>query len=169
MHKVRVLIGILGLDQHEVGAVAVSRMLRDAGMEVIYTGRFNMPAMIVETSIQEAVDLIGLSCHSWEYLYFVPQLIKLLAEQKAGIPVVVGGSIITPGDRLKLAEMGVAASFGPSSSAKEIVETIKDLAATGGYAASPTKASPAEEINEPVRVDEIGFDVPTGTLRNEMP
>ena len=66
MHKVRVLIGILGLDQHEVGAVAVSRMLRDAGMEVIYTGRFNMPAMIVETSIQEAVDLIGLSCHSWE-------------------------------------------------------------------------------------------------------
>ena len=99
----------------------------------------------------------------------VPQLIKLLAEQKAGIPVVVGGSIITPGDRLKLVEMGVAASFGPSSSAKEIVETIRDLAATGGYAASPTKALPAEEINEPVRVDEIGFDVPTGTLRNEMP
>ncbi len=69
MHKVRVLIGILGLDQHEVGAVAVSRMLRDAGMEVIYTGRFNMPAMIVETSIQEAVDLIGLSRHSWEILF----------------------------------------------------------------------------------------------------
>jgi methylmalonyl-CoA mutase, C-terminal domain len=144
MHRVRVLIGILGLDQHEVGAVAVSRMLRDAGMEVIYTGRFNTPEMIVKTSIQEDVDLIGLSCHSWEYLYFVPQLIKLLAEQNAGIPVVVGGSIITPGDRVKLAEMGVAASFGPSSSAKEIVETIRRLAAAGGCAASPTKALPAE-------------------------
>ncbi|MGO9118521.1 MAG: cobalamin B12-binding domain-containing protein [Desulfomonilaceae bacterium] len=168
MHRVRVLISILGLDQHEVGAVAVSRILRDAGMEVIYTGRFNMPAMIVETSIQEAVDLIGLSCHSWEYLYFVPQLMKLLTEQKAEIPVIVGGSIITPGDRVKLAEMGVAASFGPSSSAKEIVETIRRLAA-GGYAASSTKALPAEETHESVRMDEIGFDVPTGKFRNEMP
>ncbi len=153
MHRIRVLIGILGLDQHEVGAVAVSRMLRDAGMEIIYAGRFNMPAMIVESSIQEAVDLIGLSCHSWEYLYFVPQLIKLLAERNPGIPVVVGGSIITPGDRVKLAEMGVAASFGPSSSAKEIVETIRGLAAKGVYAAAPTKALPADEIDESVRVD----------------
>ncbi len=143
MRRVRVLIGILGLDQHEVGAVAVSRMLRDSGMEVIYTGRFNMPEMIVETSIQEAVDLIGLSCHSWEYLYFVPQLIKLLAEQNAEIPVILGGSIITPDDRVKLAEMGVAASFGPSSSAKEIVETVRRLAA-GGCAASATKSLPAE-------------------------
>src|SRR5208337_4929879 len=83
--------------QHEVGAIAVSRMLRDAGMEVIYTGRFNLPELIVQTSIEEDVDVIGLSCHSWEYLYFVPQLLKLLAERKVGIPVVVGGSIITSG------------------------------------------------------------------------
>jgi methylmalonyl-CoA mutase C-terminal domain/subunit len=153
MHKIKVLIGILGMDQHEMGAVAVSRLLRDAGMEVVYTGIFNTPAMIVEAGIQEAVDLIGLSCHSWEYIYFVPQLIKLLREQKAEIPVVVGGSIITPGDRLKLAGMGVAASFGPSSSPKEIVETIRGLVTTGGHAASPTNESPAEGNNESVGID----------------
>jgi methylmalonyl-CoA mutase C-terminal domain/subunit len=132
MHRVRVLIGILGLDQHEVGAVAVSRMLRDAGMEVIYTGRFNTPEMIVKTSIQEDVDLIGLSCHSWEYLYFVPVLMELLAGKKVGIPVVVGGSVITPGDRVNLTKQGVAAAFGPSSTGHEIVEAIKALAAGSG-------------------------------------
>jgi len=132
MHRAKVLIGIMGLDQHEVGAIAVSRMLRDAGMEVLYAGRFNMPNMIVETSLQEDVDLIGLSCHSWEYLYFVPQLMELLTEKKAEIPVVVGGSVITPADRANLTHMGVAAAFGPSSSDKEIVETIRTLAATGG-------------------------------------
>jgi methylmalonyl-CoA mutase, C-terminal domain len=169
MHSVRVMIGMLGLDQHEVGAIAVSRMLRDAGMEVVYAGRFNMPDMIVKTSIQEDVDLIGLSCHSWEYLYFVPQLIKLLAEHKAGIPVVVGGSIITPGDRVKLAEMGVAAAFGPSSSAQQIVETIRGLAATRDYAAFPEKTLPAGKVSESLRVDGNGLDVPAGTFRNEMP
>lgn len=131
MHRVKVLIGIMGLDQHEVGAIGVSRLLRDAGMEVVYVGRFNMPNMIVETSIQEDVDLIGLSCHSWEYLYFVPQLMELLEKKIAAIPVVVGGSVITPGDRVNLRQMGVAAAFGPSSTDKEIVETIRALAATG--------------------------------------
>ena len=169
MHRVRVMIGMLGLDQHEVGAIAVSRMLRDAGMEVVYVGRFNMPDMIVKTSIQEDVDLIGLSCHSWEYLYFLPQLIKLLAEQKAEIPVVVGGSIITLGDRVKLAEMGVAAAFGPSSSAQEIVETIRALGATRDYTASSKKTLPSEKASESLRVDGNGLDVPTGTFRNEMP
>jgi methylmalonyl-CoA mutase, C-terminal domain len=143
MHRVRILIAILGLDQHEVGAITVSRMLRDAGMEVIYTGRFNIPEMIVRTSIHEDVDLIGLSCHSWEYLYFVPQLMELLKEQKAEIPVVVGGSVITPGDRVKLAEMGVAACFGPLSSAKEMVETIRELAAERNNSASPTSTPSA--------------------------
>jgi len=132
MRRVRVLIGILGLDQHEVGAVAVSRMLRDAGMEVIYTGRFNTPEMIIKTSIQEDVDLIGLSCHSWEYLYFVPELMELLAEKKVDIPVVLGGSVITPGDRVNLTKQGVAAAFCPSSTDHEIVEAIKALAAGSG-------------------------------------
>ena len=127
MDRVRVLIGILGLDQHEVGAIGVSRMLRDAGMEVIYSGRFNTPATIVQTGIQEDVDVIGLSCHSWEYLYYVPELLELMRQKAAKIPVVVGGSVITPGDGERLASMGVAASFGPSSSDKDIIETIKNI------------------------------------------
>jgi methylmalonyl-CoA mutase C-terminal domain/subunit len=144
MDTVRVLIGILGLDQHEVGAIGVSRMLRDAGMEVVYTGRFNLPRMIVQTSIQEDVDVIGLSCHSWEYLYYIPELISLLNEKAAEIPVVVGGSVITPGDRQKLKTMGVAASFGPSSLDDEIIETIRALAAE--------KTKRIEETGEPDKV-----------------
>ena len=127
MEKIRVFMGMLGMDQHEVGAIAVSRMLRDAGMEVIYAGRFNMPPMIVKTSIEENVDVIGLSCHSWEYLYYASELIDLLKEKGVEIPVIVGGSIITLGDVKKLKEMGVAAAFGPSSTDEEIVETIKNI------------------------------------------
>jgi len=127
MEKIRVFIGILGTDQHEVGAIAVSRMLRDAGMEVIYAGRFNMPPMIVKTSIEEAVDVIGLSCHSWEYLYYMPELMELLKESGVKIPVIIGGSVITSGDVKKLKEIGVAAAFGSSSSDQEIIETIKTV------------------------------------------
>lgn len=127
MEKIRVFMGMLGMDQHEVGAIAVSRMLRDAGMEVIYAGRFNMPPMIVKTSIEENVDVIGLSCHSWEYLYYTSELIELLKESGVEIPVIVGGSVITSGDVKKLKEMGVAAAFGPSSTDQEIIETIKNI------------------------------------------
>jgi len=127
MEKIRVLIGMLGLDQHEVGAISVSRLLRDHGIEVIYIGRFNTPPGIVKTSIEEHVDLIGLSCHSWEYLYYMPELLDLLKEKSANIPVVVGGSVITPDDRLKLKKMGVADAFGPSASYEEIIEGIQEL------------------------------------------
>ncbi len=127
MKKIRVLIGVLGMDQHEVGAVAVSRLLRDSGMEIIYLGRFNTPAGIVKTSIEEDVDVIGLSCHSWEYLYYMPELLGMLKEQHLGIPIVVGGSVITPEDRKKLKDMGVAVAFGPSATNDEIVESIQQL------------------------------------------
>jgi len=125
---IRVLIGMVGLDQHEVGAIAVSRILRDAGMEVIYAGRFNTPAGLVKTSLEEGVDVIGLSCHSWEYLHYMPELLALLKEKDLHIPVVVGGSVITPGDSEKLAELGVAASFGPSATNKQIIETVRRIA-----------------------------------------
>ncbi len=129
MKKIRVLIGILGLDQHEVGAVGISRMLRDAGMEVIYAGKFNLPPMIVKAGLEENVDLIGLSCHSWEYLYYLPELLELLKKEKLDVPVMVGGSVITPQDSKSLVEMGVAATFGPSATSEEMIECIKGLAA----------------------------------------
>ncbi|MBW1789229.1 MAG: cobalamin-dependent protein [Deltaproteobacteria bacterium] len=128
MERIRILIGMLGLDQHEVGAIAVSRMLRDAGMEVIYTGRFNTPAGTVKTGMEEDVDVIGLSCHSWEYLHYMPELLQILKDRDLNIPIVVGGSVITPGDAKQLKAMGVAASFGPSAINDEIIETIRKIA-----------------------------------------
>jgi methylmalonyl-CoA mutase C-terminal domain/subunit len=127
MGTIKVLIGMLGVDRHEVGAITVTRMLRDAGMEVIYVGMFNMPSGIVKTSMEEDVDVIGLSCHSWEYLHYMPELLELLKENQLKTPIVVGGSVITPGDRQKLKEMGVAAAFGPSSTNQEIIETIRQI------------------------------------------
>jgi methylmalonyl-CoA mutase C-terminal domain/subunit len=132
VQSIKVLIGMLGVDRHEVGAIAVTRMLRDAGMEVVYLGVFNMPAGIVKTSMEEDVDVIGVSCHSWEYLHYMPELLELLKKNRLEIPVVVGGSVITPGDRKKLEEMGVAAAFGPSSKKEEIIETIRQIAQRKG-------------------------------------
>ena len=128
MEQIRVLLGTLGMDQHEVGAIAVSRLLRNAGMEVIYLGMFNLPAGIFKASLEEDVDIIGLSCHSWEYLYYLPELLDLLKEKGLDIPVVVGGSVITPRDGDKLKEMGVAAVFGPSATDEEILDAIKHIA-----------------------------------------
>ena len=128
MRKIRVLISTLGMDQHEVGAIIVARMLRDAGMEVIYISKLNLPDRIVRASLQEDVDVIGLSCHSWEYLHYIPELLNLLKENKANIPVVVGGSVITPKDQQKLLEMGVLASFGPGAEKDCIINKIRELA-----------------------------------------
>jgi methylmalonyl-CoA mutase cobalamin-binding domain/chain len=128
MKRIKVYIGILGMDQHELGAIAVAQMLRDAGMEVIYGGRFNVPAMIVKTSLEEDLDLIGLSCHSWEYLHYLPDLFMGMKEKEIDVPVIVGGSVITPGDKKRLLEMGVAAAFPSGARNEEIIETVKRLA-----------------------------------------
>ncbi len=125
MEQIKVFIGTLGMDQHELGAIAVSRLLRDAGMEVVYGGRFNLPPMIVKACLEEDVDVIGLSCHSWEYLYYLPELLDLMKAQKIDIPIVVGGSVITPGDSKKLTEMGISGVLGPGAPENEIIETVK--------------------------------------------
>ncbi len=128
MRPLRVLIGTLGLDQHEVGAVAVARQLRDAGMEVVYVGRFQLPPAIVKAAVDEAVDVIGLSCHSWEYLYYLDELMALLRERGLAIPVVLGGSVLTAADARALEAKGVAAAFGPTSAVEDIPATIARLA-----------------------------------------
>jgi len=128
MRRIKVFVGILGMDQHELGAIAVAQTLRDAGMEVIYGGRFNVPATVVKTSLEEDLDVIGLSCHSWEYLHYLPDLFTLMKEEKLEVPVVVGGSVITPGDRERLLEMGVAAAFPSGARNEEIIDTVKNLA-----------------------------------------
>ena len=129
---VRILLAILGLDQHEAGAFAVARLLRDAGMEVIYLGRFGTPEMVVDSALEEGVDVIGLSCHSWEYLYYLDELFELLKSRELDIPVVVGGSVLSQDDKNEIQAKGVAATFGPGSDADEIVQRIRRLAETRG-------------------------------------
>ena len=126
--RIRVLLAILGIDQHEAGAFAVGRLLRDAGMEVIYLGRFGTPESVVASALQEGVDVIGLSCHSWEYIYYLDEMTELLKSSGLDIPVVVGGSVLNQGDQEEVLAKGVAATFGPGSTSEEIVTQIQKLA-----------------------------------------
>ncbi len=131
---IRVLVGVLGMDQHELGAVGIAKMLRDQGMEVIYTGCFNTPETVVQTAIEEDVDVIGISSHSWEYLYYTPELLDLINQNDLGIPVVLGGSVITEEDAVSMREKGVAAVFGSGSVVTDMVDTVRNLV-TGESAA----------------------------------
>ena len=130
MRPIRVLVAILGLDPQEAGAIAVARLLRDAGMEVIYLGCSNGPTDLLEAAVEEGVDVIGLSCHSWENLHSLDSLLALLRQQDLDIPAVVVGSVVPTGDARTIAEKGVAAVLGPTSDADQIVETIQRLAAS---------------------------------------
>ena len=129
MSRIRVLVGVLGMDQHELGAVGIAKMLRDQGMEVIYAGCFNTPESIVATAIEEDVDIIGISSHSWEYLYYTPELLDLLAENDLDIPIVLGGSVITDEDAATMRDRGVAAVFGSGSVVTDMVDTVRSLVA----------------------------------------
>jgi len=121
----RVLVTVLGLDQHEAGALAVSRILRDAGIEVVYAGRFNLPDSIAGAAVEEDVDAVAVSCHSWEFLYYSAELVKLLNEADPPIPVVVGGSVVTPADRQQVLAVGVADCVLAGASPEEIVSILR--------------------------------------------
>ena len=131
MKKIRILIGMMGIDQHEAGAIGVSRLLRDAGMEVVYAGRFNSSEIIIQTALHEDVDIIGLSFHSWDFLYYIPEMIEMLKERDLSIPIIVGGSVITHEDAAKLKAMGAADAFCPSVSDNDIIESIKKIVLDG--------------------------------------
>ncbi len=125
--KIRVLLAKPGLDGHDRGIKVVARALRDSGMEVIYLGIRNTPEQIVETAIQEDVDVIGLSILSGSHMYHFPRILQLLKERKAEDIVVIGGGIIPQEDKEKLEKMGVKAIFGPGTSTQEIIKKIKEL------------------------------------------
>jgi len=121
----RVVVGTYALDQHEAGAQYVARLLRDAGAEVIYLGRFNLPDHVATIAVEEDADLIGMSCHSWEYLPCTRELLAELRRAGRDVPVVLGGSVITPADAAQLRTEGVAAVFGPGTTPAHIIESIK--------------------------------------------
>ncbi len=124
----KIVVGVLGMDQHENGAVSAAKVLRDAGMEVVYLGRFQLPAHIAAAARDEDADCIGLSVHSWEYRLYLPELLALLESGGRPIPVVIGGSILTRADEGELVALGVAATFGPACPPHEIVAKIRAVA-----------------------------------------
>ena len=119
--KVRVLIAKPGLDGHDRGAKVVARALRDAGMEVIYTGLRQTPEAIVEAAIQEDVDAIGLSSLSGAHMTLFPKVVQLLRKRRAGDIVVAAGGIIPEEDVAALRKAGIKAIFGPGTSLQDIV------------------------------------------------
>jgi len=124
---VRVLIAKPGLDSHDRGAKVVARALRDAGMEVIYTGLRQTPEQIVETAVQEDVDVIGLSILSGAHMTWVPRVIELMKEKGIfGEVLLLVGGIIPEDDAKALKEMGVDEIFGPGTPTDEIIKYIRD-------------------------------------------
>jgi methylmalonyl-CoA mutase C-terminal domain/subunit len=140
--KIRVLVGKPGLDGHDRGARIIAAALRDAGMEVVYTGlRATVPA-IAAAAVQEDVDVIGLSILSGAHEGICRRLVDELRQRQAGIPVVVGG-IIPAADHPKLHALGVAAVFGPESPLSGVVETVKALASGQTVPRDPKAEQPA--------------------------
>ena len=122
----RVLVAKPGLDGHDRGAKVIARSLRDAGMEVIYTGIRQTPEMIVETALQEDVDVIGLSILSGAHDELFPKIIEGLRERGMDDVLVIAGGIIPESDRDRLREIGVAEIFGPGTDSSDIVTFIKE-------------------------------------------
>jgi len=124
--KIRVLVAKPGLDGHDRGAKVIARALRDAGMEVIYTGLRQTPEMIVEAAIQEDVDVIGMSILSGAHMTLFPRVMKLLAENGLDDVLVVAGGIIPDDDVPALKDGGIAGVFGPGTSTEETISFIRE-------------------------------------------
>src|SRR5215472_12445782 len=122
--KIRVVVAKPGLDGHDRGAKIIARALRDAGMEVIYTGLHQTPEQIVETAIQEDADAVGMSVLSGAHMTLVPRIVELLRENGAEDVLVVLGGTIPDDDAEELKKNGVAAVFGPGAPTSEIVDFL---------------------------------------------
>lgn len=122
--KIRVVVAKPGLDGHDRGAKIIARALRDAGMEVIYTGLHQTPEQIVETVIQEDADAVGLSILSGAHMTLVPRIMALLAENDVDDVVITLGGTIPADDIPELTELGVAAVFTPGTATQDIVDFI---------------------------------------------
>ena len=137
MSPIRIVVAKPGLDGHDRGAKVVARALRDAGMEVIYTGLHQTPEQIVETAIQEDADAIGLSVLSGAHMTLFQKLLALLEERGAADIVVFGGGIIPKADIPLLGEAGVAKVFTPGATTPEIVAWVKEHVGDGSTGGGP--------------------------------
>ena len=124
--KIRVLVAKPGLDSHDRGAKVVARALRDAGMEVIYTGLRQTPEQIVETVLQEDVDVLGLSILSGAHMTLFPRIIELMKRKKLDDILVFAGGIIPEEDILPLKKLGIKEIFGPGTTTETIVDFVNE-------------------------------------------
>jgi methylmalonyl-CoA mutase C-terminal domain/subunit len=129
-NTIRVVVAKPGLDGHDRGVKVIARALRDAGMEVIYTGLHQTPEQIVETTIQEDADAVGLSIHSGAHLTLFPRVVELLRERGASDVIVFGGGIIPREDIAVLKSKGIAEIFTPGATTSEIVDWIRSHVGT---------------------------------------
>ena len=127
--KIRVVVAKPGLDGHDRGAKIIARALRDAGMEVIYTGLHQTPEQIVETVIQEDAHAVGLSILSGAHMTLVPRVLELLKEKEAGDIVVIAGGTIPADDIAELKKLGVSEVFTPGASTQEIIDFVRGAVA----------------------------------------
>lgn len=127
--KIRVLVAKAGLDGHDRGAKIIAAALRDAGMEVIYTGLRQTPEMIVNSALQEDVDVIGISVLSGAHMTIFPRILELMQEKGLNDVLLMGGGIIPENDSKELRALGVGELFTPGSSTTDIAEYIKNWAA----------------------------------------
>ena len=137
--KIRIVVAKPGLDGHDRGAKIIARALRDAGMEVIYTGLHQTPEQIAETAIQEDADAVGLSILSGAHMTLVPRVVELLREQGADDVIVTVGGTIPADDIPELKKLGIAAVFTPGANTDEIVSFVTSAVGGGtGRQAGPS-------------------------------
>ena len=140
--KIRVLVAKPGLDGHDRGAKVIARALRDAGMEVIYTGLRQTPEQIVNAALQEDVDAIGLSILSGAHMHLFPRIIDLVRQRGLDDVLVFAGGIIPDPDIVKLKQLGVAEIFPPGSSLDEIVDFVRNNIRKKQPGSGPVKTQP---------------------------
>src|SRR5271165_2553034 len=140
---IRVLVAKPGLDGHDRGAKIVARALRDAGMEVVYTGLHQTPEMIVNAAIQEDVDVIGVSILSGAHMTVFPKIMQLLEEREVDDIAVVGGGVIQAVDVPRLREIGVREIFDADATTQDLIDGIKRVVAAHGRAGKRAAATGA--------------------------
>ncbi len=123
--RIRVLLAKLGLDSHTIGVTVIAQALRDAGMEVVYSGLKQTPEMVVQTAIQEDVDVVGMSSLSAAHMHHFPRVVELLREQGAGDKLVIAGGVIPEEDAEALRQRGVAEIFTMGTETRAIVDYIR--------------------------------------------
>jgi methylmalonyl-CoA mutase, C-terminal domain len=162
--KIRVLMAKPGLDGHDRGVKVVSRALRDAGMEVIYTGLRQSPEQIVEAAIQEDVDVVGLSVLSGAHMTLFPRVVDLLRKEGADDIVVVGGGIIPESDAKELRKRGLYEVFGPGTSTQAIIDVVK-RAVEARRRGAPKPTAPAKAPRKPAARTSRGSKKPVRRAR----